>query len=338
MRVLQEALLLAAQGYTVTAFCWDRGGWVTRSEGDIAHVPIAVRAPNAATRLGFYLPRVYRAMGDGASPHTIDAIHMADPRRRRRQGALPARPSRPGPGDGRARPTRCHRALQLVRRAREGAPRLPTPRGLGATSVEHAAGAANAILGVACFVDPSALVGLRYRHDCHPAVIGDRCVIRALTVVYADVVMGAHVKTGHHVTIREHTRICDYVVVGSGTVIDGNVTIGSYVKIESQVYIPTHTTIGSFVFLGPRVVLTNDKYPLRLRDRYEPRGPILEDNVTVGANATILPGVRIGEGSMIAAGSVVTRDVPPWSLAKGAPARVSPLPDSLRQPNRAKKW
>lgn len=197
---------------------------------------------------------------------------------------------------------------------------------------------ANAIFGADCLIDPRALVGLRYTDDCRAAVIGDRCVIRALTVVYGDVVMGSHVKTGHHVTIREHTRIGDYVVVGSGTVIDGNVTIGSYVKIESRVYIPTHTSVGNHVFIGPGAVLTNDRYPLRLRHDYEPKGPTIEDNVTIGANATILPGVRIGEGSIVAAGSVVTRDVPPWSLAIGVPARFRPLPGRLREPNRAKRW
>jgi acetyltransferase-like isoleucine patch superfamily enzyme len=65
---------------------------------------------------------------------------------------------------------------------------------------------------------------------------------------------------------------------------------------------------------------------------------VLEDGVTIGANATIMPGVRIGEGSMVAAGSVVTKDVPAWSLAKGAPASFSPLKPELRERNTAKRW
>ncbi len=193
-------------------------------------------------------------------------------------------------------------------------------------------------LGQGCVVQEGVILGLKYKDGCQEAVVGDRAVIRAGTIIYADVVIGHDFKTGHHVLIREHTRIGDRVVVGTGTVIDGHVEIGSFVKIESRVYIPTHTRIGSYCFLGPGAVLTNDKYPQRLRDEYEPQGPILEESVTIGANATILPGVRIGEGAMVAAGSVVTKDVPPWHLAIGVPARVQPLPERLRERNRAKAW
>jgi len=193
-------------------------------------------------------------------------------------------------------------------------------------------------LGRGCAVQEGVILGLRYKEGCREAVIGDRAVIRWGTVIYADVEIGDDFKTGHSVMIREKTRIGDRVVVGTNTVIDGNVEIGSYVKLESNVYIPTHTKIGSYVFIGPGAVLTNDKYPQRLRDEYEPLGPTLEDSVTVGANATILPGVRLGEGAMVAAGSVVTKDVPPWHLAIGVPARFEPLPERLRERNRAKSW
>lgn len=193
-------------------------------------------------------------------------------------------------------------------------------------------------LGKDCVVQDGVLLGLKYKEGCRQAVIGDEAVIRWGTVIYADVEIGDRFKTGHAVMIREKTRIGDRVVVGTNTVIDGTVTIGSFVKLESNVYVPTHTTIGNQCFIGPGAVLTNDKYPQRLRDEYEPMGPVLEDSVTIGANATLLPGVRIGEGSMVAAGSVVTRDVPPWSLAVGTPARVRPLPERLRERNRAKNW
>lgn len=187
-------------------------------------------------------------------------------------------------------------------------------------------------------IQPGAIVGLQYKSGCEKARIGDHGVIRTLTIIYADVTIGDNFKSGHHVLIREHTRIGNQVVIGSGTIIDGYTTIGNFVKIESRVYIPTHTTIGNYVFIGPGAVLTNDKYPLRRRDEYEPKGPIIEDNVTIGANATILPGIRIGEGAIVAAGSVVTKDVPPWHLAIGVPARIQPLPEHLKEPNRAKKW
>jgi len=193
-------------------------------------------------------------------------------------------------------------------------------------------------LGKECVIKDNVILGLKYAEGCNETIIGDRAVIRWGTIIYADVVIGDDFKTGHSVMIREKTVIGDRVVVGTNTVIDGNVEIGSFVKLESNVYIPTHTKIGSYVFIGPGAVLTNDKYPQRLRDEYEPIGPILEDSVTIGANAAILPGVRIGEGAMVAAGSVVTKDVPRWNLAVGMPARFEPLPERLRERNRAKSW
>lgn len=193
-------------------------------------------------------------------------------------------------------------------------------------------------LGKNCKIKENVILGLRYKEGCRKVKIGNNAVIRAFSTIYADVVIGDDFKTGHGVVIRENTKIGSKIVIGSGTVIDGHVEIGDRVKIESQVYIPTHTKIGSDVFIGPSVVLTNDKYPQRMRDQYEPVGPIIEDSVSIGANSTIMPGVRIGEGSFIAAGSVVTKDVPPWRLVKGVPGKVYQLPENLKERNRAKKW
>ncbi len=191
----------------------------------------------------------------------------------------------------------------------------------------------NAILGRNCIVQPHAIVGLVYRAGCGPARIGDDAVIRSYAIIYGDVTIGRGLRTGHHALVREQTVIGDFVLVGSSVIIDGHVTIGDYVSLQSRVYIPTHAVIGDYVFIGPAAALTNDKYPLRQRQSYRPQGPILEDHVTIGANATLLPGVRIGEGAMVAAGAVVTKDVPAWSLAVGAPARILPLPDHLREQN-----
>lgn len=187
-------------------------------------------------------------------------------------------------------------------------------------------------------IDRLAQAGVEYRPDCGEAMLGDDCIVRSFSVIYGDVKIGSHFRCGHHVLIREFTTIGDYVTVGTGTTIDGNVELGSYVKLESHVYIPTHTCIGSYVFVGPGAVLTNDRYPLRLRDEYVPCGPVIEDHVTIGARAVVLPGIRIGQGSIVAAGAVVTRDVPEWSLVVGIPGRASPLPDRLKHENRAKSW
>jgi acetyltransferase-like isoleucine patch superfamily enzyme len=164
------------------------------------------------------------------------------------------------------------------------------------------------------------------------STIGDHSIIRSHSVIYCDVVAGHRFKTGHNVVIREMTTIGENVLTGTNTVIDGSVTIGNNVSIQSNVYIPTNTVIEDNVFLGPCSVLANDKYPIRVE--YGLKGPRLRKGASVGANATILPDVEIGEGAMVAAGALVTKDVPAWKLAIGMPAKVVELPDKLRNLNR----
>ncbi|WP_345786335.1 DapH/DapD/GlmU-related protein [Halobellus salinisoli] len=160
-----------------------------------------------------------------------------------------------------------------------------------------------------------------------PTVIGAGARIRSGTVIYPDVRIGENFTTGHDAVVREDTWIGDDVLVGTKTVIDGTTTIGDRTSLQTGVYVPSETSIGSDVFVGPRAVLTNDPYPARTD--VELVGPALKDGVSVGANATLLPGVTIGERAFVAAGAVVTEDVPPETLAVGAPARHRPLPPEL---------
>jgi acetyltransferase-like isoleucine patch superfamily enzyme len=194
------------------------------------------------------------------------------------------------------------------------------------------------VLGRNVVVHSDAIVGFTYRDDCGEAVIGDNSVIRAGCTIYADVKTGEYFQTGHNVLVREQTIVGSHVVIGSGTVVDGNVEIGDFVKIESNCYIPTHVRIGTRVFMGPGTVLTNDKYPLKMRERYEPEGPVIEDLVTLGAGVVVLPGLTIGTGSFVAAGAVVTKNVPKYTLVKGNPARFFDLPEKLRENNVALSW
>jgi acetyltransferase-like isoleucine patch superfamily enzyme len=161
---------------------------------------------------------------------------------------------------------------------------------------------------------------------------GNDAMVRPGTTVYCDVVAGHSLRTGHNALVRESTVIGDNVLVGTNVVIDGNCMIGSHVSIQSNAYIPTNTVIEDYVFLGPCCVLANDKYPVRVP--YELRGPVLRKGASIGANATILPGVEVGEGAMVAAGALVTKNVPAWKLAIGCPAKFVELPESLRSLNR----
>ncbi len=150
------------------------------------------------------------------------------------------------------------------------------------------------------------------------STIGNNCHIRPGTVIYELVELGNNVETGHNVMIREEAKVGNNVVIGTLSVIEGHVTIGNNVRIESGVFIPVNTYIGNNVFLGPYVVITNDKYPLSSKLK----GATIEDGAIVGANAVLIAGVRVGEGAVIAAGSVVTKDVPPKSVVAGVPAKV----------------
>ena len=166
-------------------------------------------------------------------------------------------------------------------------------------------------------------------HGCH---VGKNCHIRSGTVMYEMSTLGNNVETGHNVLIREHTTIGSNVIVGTHTVVEGHVKIGDNVRIESGVFIPLYTTIGNNVFLGPYIVITNDKYPPSKRMT----GVTIEDNVVVGANATIMAGVTIGENAVVAAGSVVTKDIPPNTVVAGVPARK--MYDREEYEKRKKQW
>ena len=158
-------------------------------------------------------------------------------------------------------------------------------------------------------------------------VIGKNAVLRSGTIIYCDVTIGDQFQSGHNVLIREKTRIGDRVAIGTAKVIEGTTTIGSDVNLQSMVYIPTNTRIGNHVFIGPNAVLTNDRYPPTGIGGLN--GPEIKNGAAIGANATILPGICIGEGALVAAGAIVTRDVPAYTLAIGAPATIQPLPDPI---------
>lgn len=166
------------------------------------------------------------------------------------------------------------------------------------------------------------------KKDYAGTTIGKNAVIRSGTILYCDVVIGDDFQTGHNVMIREKTTIGDRVAVGTGTVIEGYTVIGSDISIQSMVFIPTDTLIGDHVFIGPNSVLTNDCYPPSRVGGL--KGPVIKNGAAIGANTTILPGVCIGEGALVAAGSVVTRDVPDHMLAIGSPARFRHLPSVMK--------
>jgi UDP-2-acetamido-3-amino-2,3-dideoxy-glucuronate N-acetyltransferase len=103
--------------------------------------------------------------------------------------------------------------------------------------------------------------------------------------------------------------------------IEEGVSIGDNCKIRPFVFIPTGVTVEDDVFIGPNVSFTNDKYP-KVRGEWTLSRTVVRKRASIGANSVILPGVEIGEGSLVGAGSVVTKDVPPGMMVAGNPACV----------------
>ena len=132
--------------------------------------------------------------------------------------------------------------------------------------------------------------------------------------------------------IGEGTKIYDQVnlygcVIGNNSKIDAfvyiesGVKIGNNVKIRPFVFIPEGVEIEDNVFIGPGVIFTNDKYP-RVKGKWRLLKTLVKKGASIGAGAVILPGITIGETAIVAAGSVVTKDVPPNAIVAGNPARI----------------
>ena len=153
-------------------------------------------------------------------------------------------------------------------------------------------------------------------------VIGDDAVIRSHTVIYAGNRIGDRFQTGHGVLLREDNEIGDDVSVGTGSVLEHHLKVESGVRIHSQAFVPEMTVLRAKCWIGPRVCITNARYPLSPTVKHELIGADIGEGAKVGANATLLPGVKIGRNALVGAGTVVVKDVPEDAVVVGNPARV----------------
>ena len=134
-------------------------------------------------------------------------------------------------------------------------------------------------------------------------------------------VIGKNTKIWNNAQIRENSNIGDDCILSKDVYVDAGVQIGNRCKIQNSVSVYQGVTIEDDVFVGPNVAFTNDKVPRAFNDEWEITKTLVKEGASLGANATILCGIVIGEYSMVAAGSVVTRDVEPFTLVVGNPAR-----------------
>lgn len=151
-----------------------------------------------------------------------------------------------------------------------------------------------------------------------PLEIGSQSHIRSHSVFYAGSSFGAQLTTGHGVIAREATRAGVNLQLGTGCDVQGHCMIGDYVRLHSHAQVNHGSRLGDFVWLFPYVVLTNDPTP----PSDELAGVSVEEYAAVGARAVILPGVTIGRGALVGAGSVVRATVPADALVIGNPAQL----------------
>lgn len=133
---------------------------------------------------------------------------------------------------------------------------------------------------------------------------------------------------GNDTSVWQFAIILKGAVIGDNcninchTFIENDVTIGDRVTVKAGVFLWDGIRVASDVFIGPNVTFTNDKYPRSKKYPDEFQLTEINRGVSIGANATILGGIKIGEYALVGAGAVITKDVPPFSLVYGNPAKV----------------
>jgi UDP-2-acetamido-3-amino-2,3-dideoxy-glucuronate N-acetyltransferase len=188
------------------------------------------------------------------------------------------------------------------------------------------------VLGEGCVVEDHAVLGkrprlartsaARARGDVGALELGARVTVCSGAVVFAGARVAAEAILGDQSFVRERSSIGAGTVIGRGSVVDNDVTVGVRVKVQTGVYLTAFTLVEDDVFVGPGAVMTNDDTMSRHGTDAPLRGAILRRACRIGGGAVLTPGVEIGEEAFVAAGAVVTRDVPPRAVVMGVPARV----------------
>jgi UDP-2-acetamido-3-amino-2,3-dideoxy-glucuronate N-acetyltransferase len=153
--------------------------------------------------------------------------------------------------------------------------------------------------------------------------------VAATADVDASAVIGAGTRIWHLAQVREDAKLGTGCIVGRGAYVGPGVVIGNNVKLQNYALVYEPAQLEDGVFIGPAVVLTNDMYPrsvdvggkLKRADDWHAQGVLVREGASIGARAVVVPACVIGRYALVAAGAVVTRDVPDFALVAGVPAR-----------------
>jgi acetyltransferase-like isoleucine patch superfamily enzyme len=189
-------------------------------------------------------------------------------------------------------------------------------------------------IGDGCVIEDHAVLGKRpqlarsssAKGEVGALQIADRVTVCCGAVVFAGANIAAEAILGDQCFVRERSSVGAGSVIGRGSVVDNDVQIGQRVRVQSGVYLTAFTLVEDDVFLGPAATTTNDDTMSRHgvgRGGESPlRGAILRRACRIGGGTVLTPGVEVGEEAFLAAGAVLTKDLPARAVAMGVPARV----------------
>jgi acetyltransferase-like isoleucine patch superfamily enzyme len=202
--------------------------------------------------------------------------------------------------------------------------------GEGVTFGAHVVVHEGTVIGDGCLIEDHAVLGKRprlargssARGEVGALELGERVTVCTGAVVFAGASVGDEAILGDQSYVRERSRIGMGSVIGRGSVVDNDVVVGARVRVQTSVYLTAFTVVEDDVFVGPGATTTNDDTMNRHGAETPLRGATLRRACRVGGGAVLTPGVEIGEEAFVAAGAVVTKDVPPRAVVIGIPARV----------------